>query len=103
MRRPRLAARLARLRPALPRRGNRALHGRTGSAPDSAVCESFFSGLKKELVDRRPWATKAEARSAVFEWIEDSRRRRHSTLGYLSPATFEEQSQIKKMKEKEAA
>jgi transposase InsO family protein len=60
------------------------------------VCESFFSSLKKELLHRRSWPTKRGARTAVFEWIEGfyNRTRRHSSLGYLSPVTFEEQSVI---------
>jgi putative transposase len=70
--------------------------GAKGSALDNAVCESFFSSLKKELLHRRSWPTKQEARTAIFEWVEGfyNRTRRHSSLGYLSPVTFEEQSLI---------
>ena len=62
--------------------------GARGCAYDNAVSEAFFKTLKSELVDRRSWPTKAEARRAVFDFIETfyNRRRRHSTLGYLSPA-----------------
>lgn len=65
--------------------------GNRGSAYDNAVCESFFKTLKTELIDRRSWPTKAETRAAVFEFIETfyNRNRRHSTLGYLSPAEYE--------------
>jgi putative transposase len=65
--------------------------GSRGCAYDNAVCEAFFKTLKNELVDRRSWPTKAEARHAVFDFIETfyNRRRRHSTLGYLSPAEYE--------------
>jgi putative transposase len=65
--------------------------GNRGCAYDNAVCESFFKTLKSELVDRRSWPTKAEARHAVFDFIETfyNRHRRHSTLGYLSPAEYE--------------
>jgi len=65
--------------------------GNRGCAYDNAVCESFFKTLKNELVDRRSWPTKAEARHAVFDFIETfyNRHRRHSTLGYLSPAEYE--------------
>ena len=65
--------------------------GARGCAYDNAVCESFFKTLKSELIDRRSWPTKAEARQAVFDFIETfyNRRRRHSTLGYLSPAEYE--------------
>src|SRR5262249_12236865 len=58
---------------------------------DNAVCEAFSKPLKTELADRRSWPTKAEARTAVFEFIECfyNRRRRHSTLGYLSPHEYE--------------
>ena len=61
------------------------------TAPANAVCESFFASLKKELIHRRSWPTKAEARTAVFGYIESfyNRRRRHSTLAMLSPVEFE--------------
>jgi putative transposase len=63
-----------------------------GDCYDNAVCESFHASLKKELIYRRPWPTRAEARSAIFEYIEGwfNPRRRHSTLGYLSPAEYEQ-------------
>lgn len=65
--------------------------GGRGSAYDNAVCEAFFKSLKSELVDRQSWPTKAELRTAVFEYIECfyNPRRRHSSLGYLSPAEYE--------------
>ncbi|HEY7967603.1 MAG TPA: IS3 family transposase [Solirubrobacteraceae bacterium] len=65
--------------------------GSRGDAYDNAVAESFFATLKKELVHRRPWQTKRELGSAVFEYIEAfyNRDRRHSTLGMLSPAHYE--------------
>jgi putative transposase len=65
--------------------------GSRGVCFDNAVLESFHASLKKELIHRRSWPTKAEARTAVFEYIETfyNRRRRHSRLGMLSPADFE--------------
>jgi transposase InsO family protein len=65
--------------------------GARGCALDNAVCESFFATLKKELTRRRSWPTLRELESAVFAWIEGwyNRRRLHSTLGYLSPADYE--------------
>jgi putative transposase len=65
--------------------------GAKGCALDNAVCESFFATLKKELTRRRCWPTRRELESAVFAWIEGwyNRRRLHSTLGYLSPADYE--------------
>lgn len=65
--------------------------GGRGSAYDNAVCEAFFKSLKSELVDRQSWPTKAELRTAVFDYIECfyNPRRRHSSLGYLSPAEYE--------------
>jgi transposase InsO family protein len=58
---------------------------------DNAVAESFFATIKTELLDRRAWPTRACTHRAIFEWIEDwyNTRRRHSTLGYLSPAAYE--------------
>jgi putative transposase len=65
--------------------------GSRGDCYDNAVAESFFATLKKELVHGRSWPSKADLRSEVFEYIEVfyNRRRRHSTLGFLSPAQFE--------------
>ncbi len=62
---------------------------------DNAPIESFFASLKKELVYRTRYATHAQARSAIFTWIEVwyNRKRRHSALGYLSPEAFERQQQ----------
>ncbi len=58
---------------------------------DNAVAESFFSSLKLELIDRRAWATRAQVRRAVVDYIEVffNRRRLHSSLNYLSPAEYE--------------
>lgn len=66
---------------------------RKGNCWDNAVAESFFATLKKELIHRRSWSTRAEVRSALFEYIEVfyNRRRRHSHLGYKTPAQVEEQ------------
>jgi putative transposase len=66
--------------------------GSKGDCYDNSVAESFFATLKKELVHRRSWPTRRELASEVFDYIEAfyNRRRRHSTLGMLSPADFEE-------------
>lgn len=66
---------------------------RAGDCWDNAVVESFFASLKRELVDDADWATRDEARTAVFEFIEVwyNRERRHSSLGYLSPVEYERQ------------
>jgi putative transposase len=65
--------------------------GSRGDCYDNAVAESFFATLKKELIHGRSWPSKAELRTEVFEYIEVffNRRRRHSTLGFLSPEQFE--------------
>jgi len=65
--------------------------GSTGDAYDNAVAESFFATLKKELVNRRSWPTRKELIGEVFDYVETfyNNRRRHSTLGFLSPAAFE--------------
>ncbi len=72
-----------------------------GCAYDNAVAESFFATLKKELVHRRSWPTRRELISEVFEFVEGfyNTTRRHSTLGYLSPAQFETMTTIKTNKE----
>ena len=64
---------------------------------DNAVVESFFATIKKELIHRRPWPTIKSARGAIAEYIEVfyNRKRKHSTLGYLSPVEFENKSIIK--------
>ncbi len=65
--------------------------GSVGDAYDNAMCESFFATLECELLDRRRFKSQAEARMAVFEFIEGwyNPHRRHSALGYKSPAVFE--------------
>lgn len=65
--------------------------GRAGSALDNAMAESFVSTLKAELVDRHRFPTRETARTAVFEYIEGfyNRTRRHSSLGYESPESYE--------------
>ena len=62
-----------------------------GSPLDNAVAESFFSTLKRELVDRYSWPTRGDLRVAIFEWIEVfyNRQRIHTTLNYASPEEFE--------------
>ena len=67
--------------------------GSRGDAYDNAVAETFFATLKKELVNRRSWPSRLELQSAVFEYVEAfyNRQRRHSTLGMLSPAAYEQQ------------
>ena len=64
---------------------------RTGDCWDNAAMESFWSTLKRELVDGRAYATHDEARRSIFEYIEVfyNRTRRHSALGYVSPEQFE--------------
>jgi len=64
---------------------------RPGDCWDNAVMESFFATLKTELVHEARWATRAEATAALGTYIEGwyNRRRRHSTLDYLSPAEYE--------------
>ena len=73
-----------RLEPSMSRRGN---------CYDNAVAESFFSSLKKERIKRKIYATREEAKSAIFERIEVfyNRVRRHSYLNYSTPVQFEQQ------------
>ena len=73
------------------------LLGSMGSVGDcfDSVAESFFATLQTELLDRSTWATREGLANAVFAFIEGfyNPRRRHSTLGYLSPADYEAQHQ----------
>jgi putative transposase len=64
-----------------------------GDCYDNAAMESFFSSLKGEWTDWHPYQTRQEAQLSIFEYIEVfyNRQRRHSTLGYQSPATYEQQ------------
>lgn len=64
---------------------------RKGEVYDNAVMESFYGTLKRELVHFARYATRDEARQAIFEWIEVfyNRQRLHSSLGYRSPADYE--------------
>ncbi len=73
--------------------GVRPSMGSVGDAYDNAMCESFFATLECELLDRCRFKTQAEARIAVFDFIEGfyNARRRHSSIGYLSPIDFERQ------------
>ena len=66
---------------------------RAGNCYDNAAMESFWGGLKSEWLHRQPLATRAQTRTAIFEWIEVfyNRQRLHSSLGYQSPVDFETQ------------
>ena len=66
---------------------------RVGNCWDNAVVESLWASLKNELVHQRTFATRQEAKDAIFEWIVVwyNRKRRHSSLGYVSPEAFEAQ------------
>ncbi len=79
-----LRCREARVRPSM---------GSVGDCFDNALCESFFATLECELLDRRRFKSHQEARMAIFEFLEGwyNLHRRHSALGYLSPAEFEKQ------------
>lgn len=83
--------------------GMRPSMSRKGDCWDNAVCESFFSTLETELVEDSNWATREEARAAVFEYIEVwyNRERLHSSLGYLSPMEYEKRllQQLKELKQ----
>jgi putative transposase len=77
-------------------------HGMTGSMSrrgncwDNACVESFFGTLKRELIDHRQYGTRNAATRDIFEYIEVfyNRLRRHSTLGYDSPAEFEARTAV---------
>jgi putative transposase len=65
--------------------------GSVGDAYDNAMAESFFASLEREVLNRRRFKSQAEAKMAVFEWIEGwyNPHRRHSSLGYRSPVNYE--------------
>ena len=71
--------------------GIRPSMGSVGDCYDNALCESFFATLECELIDRTRFRTHAEARMAIFDFIEGwyNPRRRHSAIGYRSPADYE--------------
>ena len=71
--------------------GVRPSMGSVGDAYDNALCESFFATLECELLDRRRFRNQAEAKMAVFDFIEGwyNPHRRHSALGQLSPLNYE--------------
>jgi putative transposase len=77
--------------------GVRPSMGTVGDAYDNAMAESFFASLEAELIERHSFESKAQARMAVFTWIEGwyNPRRRHSGLGYLSPLNFERSQQFR--------
>jgi hypothetical protein len=70
--------------------GVRPSMGSVGDAYDNAMCESFFATLECELLERHRFKTQVEARIAIFDFIEGfyNPRRRHSSLGYLSPVDY---------------
>jgi putative transposase len=78
---------------ALASHGMQASMSRPANCYDNAVAESFFATLECELFVKHSWRTRDEARQAIFCYIEKwyNLKRRHSTLGYVSPAEFEEQ------------
>ena len=79
-------------RQALDAQGIECSMSRRANCWDNSVAESFFGTLKNELIYRRPWLTRNAARDAIGEYIEIfyNRIRRHSTIGNVSPAKFEE-------------
>jgi len=71
--------------------GVRPSMGSVGDCYDNALCESFFASLECELLQKRRFQTQAEARMAIFDYIEAwyNPRRRHSSLGRVSPVNYE--------------
>jgi putative transposase len=69
---------------------------RSGNVWDNAVMESFFSTLKIERTDRKVYHSRDQARADVFDFIERfyNPKRRHSTIGYLSPIEFERRAEV---------
>jgi putative transposase len=71
--------------------GVRPSMGSVGDCYDNAMCESFFATLETELLDRNTFRTHSEARMGIFDYVEAfyNPRRRHTSLGNLSPAEYE--------------
>ncbi len=65
--------------------------GSIGNCYDNGMAESFFATLQTELLDRRHWTSRDDLAAAVFSYLEGfyNPHRRHSALGYLSPASYE--------------
>lgn len=77
--------------------GIRRSMGRVGSSYDNALAESFWQGLKRETMHQRLFTTISQARLELFQWLTYyNGRRRHSSLGYLSPVEFEQQHQTER-------
>lgn len=76
--------------------GVRPSMGSVGDCYDNALCESFFATLECELLDRERFETRAQARMAVFEFIEGwyNPHRRHSALAYQSPIAYEKKHRV---------
>jgi putative transposase len=66
--------------------------GTVGDCHDNSMMESFWGAMQPELLDRRQWKTREELANAIFEWVECwyNPKRRHSSIGMLSPVEFEE-------------
>jgi len=81
---------------ALTASGIRCSMSRKGNCWDNAVVESFFATLKKELIYTQSWADGVDLKAALFEYIEVyyNRKRRHSSLGYVSPAEYEDAASV---------
>ena len=64
-----------------------------GDGYDNALMESFFGTLKTECADRQSYQSRSQARHSIFEYLEAfyHRQRLHSSLGYVSPVTYEQQ------------
>lgn len=67
-----------------------------GDCYDNAVAESFFVTLEFELIMKHDWHSREEARRSIFRYTETwyNRKRRHSSLGYVSPVVYEQQLQV---------
>ena len=73
--------------------GVRPSMGSAGDCYDNALCESFFASLETELIERKSFRNQAEARMAVFDFMEAwyNPHRRHSALGQMSPLNYEKE------------